>query len=38
MITFDQCLANSFNGLLISKQTGLDLAHDPAEFRRLARI
>jgi twitching motility protein PilT len=38
MITFDQCLANSFLELLISKQTGLDLAHDPAEFRRLAKI
>jgi twitching motility protein PilT len=38
MITFDQSLANSFNELLISKQTGLDLAQDPAEFRRLARI
>src|SRR6478735_7025688 len=38
MITFDQCLANSFNELLISKQTGLDLAQDPAEFKRLARI
>jgi twitching motility protein PilT len=38
MNTFDQCLANSFNELLISKQTGLDLAQDPAEFRRLARI
>jgi twitching motility protein PilT len=38
MITFDQCLADSFLELLISKQTGLDLAHDPAEFRRLAKI
>ena len=38
MITFDQSLANAFIEQLISKQTALDLAHDPAEFRRLARI
>ncbi len=38
MITFDQSLANCFLELLISKQTALDLAHDPAEFKRLARI
>jgi twitching motility protein PilT len=38
MITFDQSLANSFIEQLISKQTALDLAHDPAEFKRLARI
>jgi twitching motility protein PilT len=38
MITFDQCLANSVLELLISKQTGLDLAQDPAEFKRLARL
>jgi len=38
MITFDQSLANSFVEQLISKQTALDLAHDPAEFKRLARI
>ena len=38
MISFDQCLANKFSELLISKQTGLDLAHDPAEFKRLAKL
>src|SRR6476469_10677260 len=38
MITFDQSLANSFLELLISKQTALDLAHDPGEFKRFARI
>lgn len=38
MVTFDQCLATRCNELLISKQTGLDLAHDPAEFERLVRI
>jgi twitching motility protein PilT len=38
MITFDQSLANCYSERLISKQTGLDLAHDPAEFKRLARV
>ena len=38
MITFDQSLANSFAEQLISRQTALDLAQDPAEFKRLARI
>jgi twitching motility protein PilT len=38
MITFDQSLANCFIEQLISKQTALDLAHDPAEFKRLARL
>ncbi len=38
MMTFDQSLANSFIEDLISKQTALELAHDPAEFKRLARI
>jgi len=38
MISFDQCLANNFLELLISKQTGLDLAHDPSEFKRLVKL
>ncbi|QNK80369.1 type IV pilus twitching motility protein PilT [Nakamurella sp. PAMC28650] len=38
MVTFDQSLANSFMEQLISKQTALDLAHDQAEFKRLARL
>jgi twitching motility protein PilT len=38
MISFDQSLANSYFEKLISKQSALDLAHDPAEFKRLARI
>ena len=38
MVTFDQSLANSFIEQLISKQTALELAHDPAEFKRLARL
>ncbi|MEO5832177.1 MAG: ATPase, T2SS/T4P/T4SS family, partial [Nakamurella sp.] len=38
MVTFDQSLANAFHEQLISKQTALELAHDPAEFRRLARV
>ena len=38
MITFDQSLANSLLEQMISKQTALELAHDPAEFMRLARI
>jgi twitching motility protein PilT len=38
MVTFDQSLANSYMEQLISKQTALDLAHDPAEFKRLARL
>ena len=38
MVTFDQCLATRCNELAISRQTGLDLAHDPAEFERLVRI
>jgi len=38
MVTFDQSLANCYFQKLISKQTALDLAHDPAEFKRLARM
>lgn len=38
MVTFDQSLANAFIEQLISKQAAIDLARDPAEFRRLARI
>lgn len=38
MVTFDQSLANAFLEQLISKQTALELAHDPAEFKRLARV
>jgi twitching motility protein PilT len=38
MVTFDQSLASAFLEQSISKQTALDLAHDPAEFRRLARV
>ena len=38
MVTFDQSLANSLLDMMISKQTALDLAHDPAELQRLARI
>jgi len=38
MISFDQSLANSYFEKLISKQSALDLAHNPAEFKRFARI
>jgi twitching motility protein PilT len=38
MVSFDQSLANSYSEQQISKQTALELAHDPAEFKRLARI
>ncbi len=38
MVTFDQSLADGFTEGLISKQTALDLAHDPGEFKRLARL
>ncbi len=38
MISFDQALANSYLDKVISKQTALELAHDPAELSRLARI
>ena len=38
MISFDQHLAQRYGEQLISKNTGLELAHDPAEFKRLAMI
>ncbi|WP_111765151.1 type IV pilus twitching motility protein PilT [Nakamurella deserti] len=38
MVTFDQSLAQAFQDQSISMQTALELAHDPAEFRRLARV
>jgi twitching motility protein PilT len=38
MISFDQHLAEQYNNQIISKHTALELAHDPNEFKRLARI
>ena len=38
MVTFDQSLASAFIDQLISKQTAMELAHDPGEFKRLARL
>jgi twitching motility protein PilT len=38
MISFDQHLAQRFGEQLISKGTALELAHDPNEFKRLARL
>ncbi len=38
MISFDQHLAQRYNECLISKNTALEVAHDPNEFKRLARI
>jgi twitching motility protein PilT len=38
MISFDQHLAQRYNEQVISKSTALELAHDPNEFKRLARI
>jgi twitching motility protein PilT len=38
MISFDQHLAQRFGEQLISKGTALELAHDPNEFKRLARV
>jgi len=38
MISFDQSLANSYFEKLISKQSALDLAQNPAEFKRFARM
>jgi twitching motility protein PilT len=38
MISFDQHLSLRFQEQLISKSAALELAHDPAEFKRLARI
>lgn len=38
MVTFDHSLADVLLEQVISRQTALDLAHDPAELMRLARI
>ncbi len=38
MISFDQHLAQRYNERLISKTIAMELAHDPSEFKRLARI
>jgi twitching motility protein PilT len=38
MISFDQHLAQRFSDGLISKNTAMELAHDPNEFKRLARV
>jgi twitching motility protein PilT len=38
MISFDQHLAQRHNQQLISTGTAMELAHDPTEFKRLARI
>ena len=38
MISFDQHLAQRFGEQLISKSTALELAQDPGEFMRLARL
>jgi twitching motility protein PilT len=38
MISFDQHLAQRYVEQRVSKQTALDLAHDSAEFKRLARL
>jgi twitching motility protein PilT len=38
MISFDQHLAQRYGEQLISKATALELAHDPDEFKRLARL
>jgi twitching motility protein PilT len=38
MISFDQHLAQRYAEQIISKSTALELAHDPGEFKRLARL
>jgi twitching motility protein PilT len=38
MISFDQHLAQRYGARLVSRQTALDLAHDPNEFQRMARL
>ena len=38
MLSFDQHLAQRFSEQLVSKATALELAHDPNEFKRLARL
>jgi twitching motility protein PilT len=38
MISFDQHLAQRYSEQLVSKATALEIAHDPSEFKRLARL
>jgi twitching motility protein PilT len=38
MISFDQHLAQRYSEQFISRNTGLELAHDPSEFKRLAGL
>jgi len=38
MVSFDQHLAQRYTDGLISKNTAMELAHDPNEFKRLARV
>jgi twitching motility protein PilT len=38
MISFDMHLAQRYAAHLVSRQTALELAHDPNEFRRMARL
>jgi twitching motility protein PilT len=38
MLSFDQHLAQRYSEQLVSKGTALELAHDPNEFKRLARL
>jgi len=38
MLSFDQHLAQRYSEQLISKATAMELAHDPNEFKRLARL
>jgi twitching motility protein PilT len=38
MMSFDQHLAQRYAEQVISKTTALELAHDPGEFKRLARL
>jgi twitching motility protein PilT len=38
MISFDQHLAQRYSEQLVSKATALEIAHDPGEFKRLARL
>ena len=38
MISFDQHLALRFHEQLVSRATALEIAHDPNEFKRLARL
>jgi twitching motility protein PilT len=38
MVSFDQHLAMRYSDGLISKNTAMELAHDPNEFKRLARV